>query len=149
MIYTLRKANEGDVDFLLNLRRMTMDSYLSSIGLGISDEEHLFRIKYNFQDAQIIQINNASAGLFKASYLHERSQWYLFQLQILPSYQGLGIGRELINGLCEKASEDNLSVGLSVLKSNPAKNLYDSLGFKVIDSNSAEYEMVYDVIKGA
>ena len=147
MIYTLRKANEGDVDFLLDLRRLTMDSYLSSVGISISDEEHLFRINYNFQDAQIIQINNTRAGLIKASYLPEKKQWYLFQLQILPLYQGIGIGRELISNLCKKASKAKQSVGLSVLKRNPAKNLYDSLGFKVIDSNSAEYEMVYDVIQ--
>lgn len=144
MMYTLRQAKDADLDFLLNLRRITMDRYLSNQGVDISDKEHLFRIKYNFEDAYIIQIDNKDVGLFKASFLPEKSQWYIFQIQILPSYQGLGIGRELITGLCEQAKLDAVSVGLSVLKCNPAKKLYDSLGFNVVDTNSAEYEMVYD-----
>ncbi|MDK1286828.1 GNAT family N-acetyltransferase [Pseudoalteromonas umbrosa] len=145
MYYTLRKANVDDLDFLMNLRRITMDNYLLNDGVDISDSEHLFRIKHNFEDAQVIEINNTSVGLFKASFIPEKSQWYIFQIQILPLYQGLGIGREIITSLCEKANKEKLSVGLSVLKSNPAKSLYDSLGFRVIESNSSEYEMVYDI----
>ncbi|KZN45430.1 GNAT family N-acetyltransferase [Pseudoalteromonas luteoviolacea] len=143
MNYTLRKANDGDLDFLLSLRRITMDNYLLSDGVDISDKEHIFRIKYNFEDAQIIQVNNKNIGLFKASFISEKSQWYIFQIQILPSYQGFGIGRKLITDLCDKAKKDKLSVGLSVLKSNPAKNLYDALGFQVVGSDCSEYEMEY------
>ena len=147
MVYTLRKSEKSDLDFLLQLRRTTMDDYLSEDGVDISDEEHLFRIKYNFKDAQIVLVDGTRAGLFKACYLSDKSQWYIYQVQILPAYQGFGIGSNLIVRLCEEAVKDNLSVGLSVLKSNPAKKLYDRLGFKVIESNSSEYEMVYGAYK--
>ena len=144
MEYSLRKANQDDVKFLLKLRRMTMDSYLANHGLDISDAEHLSRIQYKFEAARIVQVDTQNMGLFKAKYLPEKLQWYIFQIQILPSYQGQGIGRGLITNLCEKANKENLSVGLSVLKSNPAKKLYDALGFRVVAENSAEYDMVYD-----
>ena len=144
MDYTFRKAEESDFDYLLQLRRLTMDDYLLQNGLDISDKEHTFRIKYNFDDAKIILVDGVEAGLFKASYTAQNSQWYIYQIQIHPDYQGLGIGRKLIINLCEQALKDNASVGLSVLKSNPAKRLYDRLGFTVIDSNSSEFEMVFN-----
>ncbi|MEQ3513991.1 N-acetyltransferase [Pseudoalteromonas sp. BZB3] len=144
MDYTFRKAEESDFDYLLQLRRLTMDDYLLKNGLDISDKEHTFRIKYNFDDAKIILVDGVEAGLFKASYTAQNSQWYIYQIQIHPDYQGLGIGRKLIINLCEQALKDNSSVGLSVLKSNPAKRLYDRLGFTVIDSNSSEFEMIFN-----
>ncbi|MCC4834866.1 histone acetyltransferase [Shewanella sp. 10N.286.51.B7] len=144
MDYTLRKAKDSDLDYLLQLRRLTMDDYLSQDGVDISDEEHVFRIKFNFADAKIILVNGVEAGLFKASYTASNSQWYIYQVQIHPSYQGFGIGRKLIFNLCQQALRDNLSVGLSVLKSNPAKSLYERLGFTVTDSNNSEFEMAYN-----
>ncbi|WP_282167450.1 GNAT family N-acetyltransferase [Shewanella japonica] len=144
MNLALRKAEEIDLDYLLQLRRITMDDYLSQEGVDISEKEHVFRIKFNFSDARIILVNGVKAGLFKASYTAHNSQWYIYQVQIHPSYQGLGIGSKLIAELCQQAQKDNLSVGLSVLKSNPAKNLYDRLGFTVTGSNNSEYEMVYN-----
>ena len=144
MDHTFRKAQESDFDYLLQLRRLTMDDYLLQNGLDISDKEHTFRIKYNFDDAKIILVDGVEAGLFKASYTAQNFQWYIYQIQIHPDYQGLGIGRKLIINLCEQALKDNASVGLSVLKSNPAKRLYDRLGFTVIDSNSSEFEMVFN-----
>ena len=144
MDHTFRKAQESDFDYLLQLRRLTMDDYLLQNGLDISDKEHTFRIKYNFDDAKIILVDGVEVGLFKASYTAQNSQWYIYQIQIHPDYQGLGIGRKLIINLCEQALKDNASVGLSVLKSNPAKRLYDRLGFTVIDSNSSEFEMVFN-----
>lgn len=144
MDYTFRKAEESDFDYLLQIRRLTMDDYLLQNGLDISDKEHTFRIKYNFDDAKIILEDGVEVGLFKASYTAQNSQWYIYQIQIHPDYQGLGIGRKLIVNLCEQALKDNSSVGLSVLKSNPVKRLYDRLGFTVIDSNSSGFEMVFN-----
>lgn len=143
MKITLRSAQEADLVYLLELRRLTMDEYLLQDGVDTSDEEHLFRIKYNFEDAKIILVNNIKAGLFKASYIAQSKQWYIYQVQIHPEFQGNGIGGELIKGLCMEALKQGCTVGLSVLKSNPAKTLYDRLGFTVVDSNCSEYEMVY------
>lgn len=144
MGYTLRKAKKSDLEYLLQLRRLTMDDYLSQNGVDISDKEHLFRIKFNFSDAKIILVNGVKAGLFKASYTGSNSQWYIYQVQIHPNYQGLGIGSKIILDLCQQALTNDLSVGLSVLKSNPAKSLYERLGFSVTGSTNSEYEMVYN-----
>lgn len=144
MIYELKKAEETDLEFLLRLRRATMDEYLLSEGMDVSDEQHYLRIKYRFEDAKIVLVGSQKVGLFKANFIAEKSRWYIHQVQILPQFQGSGIGRGLINELCAQASKDKYSVELSVLKCNPAKRLYENLGFRVIGVNGTEYEMVYD-----
>ncbi|MCG7587515.1 N-acetyltransferase [Photobacterium sp. OFAV2-7] len=141
MDINLRKAQESDVDFLLDLRVATMREYLEKDGIPCTNEENLHRIKHNFDDAKIIEVDGQMAGLFKASYLDDRNQWHLFQVQIHPNFQNMKIGSHLIKELIKVAKEQGKSVGLSVLKSNPAYNLYDKLGFQIIEDNEHEYEM--------
>lgn len=142
MEINLRPANDEDVQFLLELRVSTMKTYLEKDGVPCTEEENLFRIKYNFEDAQIVEIDGKRAGLFKASYLADNDLWYLFQIQVHPEFQNLKIGTYLINTLIQKADQQGSSVGLSVLKSNPAANLYRKLGFKDVEENEHEYELL-------
>jgi len=143
MIYELKKAEEIDLEFLLRLRRATMDEYLLHEGIDVSDKQHYLRINYRFEDAKVVLVERQKVGLFKASFLPNKSQWYIHQVQILPQYQGMGIGRCLITELCEQACTNKHSVGLSVLKCNPARKLYENIGFTVSGVNGSEYEMVY------
>ncbi|MEZ8311935.1 GNAT family N-acetyltransferase [Vibrio splendidus] len=142
MEINLRPAKEKDIQFLLDLRVLTMESYLKKDGVPCTEEEHLCRIKYNFPDAQIIELGDKKAGLFKASYLADKEQWYLFQIQVHPEFQSQRIGSYLINSLIHMAKKQGKDVGLSVLKSNPAFNLYKKLGFKIVEENQHEFELV-------
>lgn len=63
------------------------------------------------------------------------------QIQISPEHQGLKIGSKLITDLIGKAGLTNSKVGLSVIKTNPAKQLYLQLGFKVVESSGVEHLM--------
>lgn len=91
----------------------------------------------------MIEADGKVAGLFKASFLKDKDQWYLFQIQVHPDFQNLKIGRRLVKGLIERADKEGKAVGLSCLKSNPALNIYTRLGFKVIDEDLSEFELLY------
>jgi ribosomal protein S18 acetylase RimI-like enzyme len=59
---------------------------------------------------------------------------YVHELQVLPEYQGLGIGTTVIRHLIDGASSKNVSVTLSVLAANPrAKRLYERLGQRLLN----------------
>ncbi|WP_267740076.1 GNAT family N-acetyltransferase [Vibrio cholerae] len=77
-------------------------------------------------------------GLFKAPHTEELNYWYLVQIQISPEFQGLKIGSKLILGLIAKAEITKSKVGLNVIETNPAKQLYLKLGFEVVKSSGAE-----------
>ena len=50
---------------------------------------------------------------------------------MLPSLQGKSIGTKLLQSLVEEAREAGASLKLSVLKANPARRLYERMGFVV------------------
>ena len=139
IVITFRKATESDIPFLLELRSTTMNPHIQSAGLPIGDTSHLERIHYRFDCAIIIELELRRIGLFKV--VKEGSLWDLVQIQFLPEFQGRGFGKKIISELIDEAQHHNASVKLSVFKKNPAKKLYDSLGFITIEETEASYEM--------
>ncbi len=143
MEYSLRKAEESDLDFLLNLREITMGVYLREVGMPSNKEAYLNRVLYEFENAEIIEIKGHSVGLFKATFTPSNNEWYLVQIQIHPDYQNNQLASRLITGLIERAEATGAKIGLSAVKTNPAQRLYSRLGFVQIDENEFEYFMQY------
>ncbi|WP_260260232.1 GNAT family N-acetyltransferase [Vibrio intestinalis] len=141
MEISLRKAKFSDLDFLMTLRDRTMREYLIGANMPISDEAYQKRIHYHFEHAQIIEYEGKSVGLYKATYDQDTNYWYLVQLQVLPEYQGKRIGSQLLEHLIDCATQTRSKVGLSVIKSNPARKLYSRHGFKVVEESESELLM--------
>ncbi|MGF1766245.1 GNAT family N-acetyltransferase [Enterovibrio makurazakiensis] len=137
----LRKALNSDISFLMSLRKLTMQQYLEAVGMPTSDEAHLTRINYKFDCAEIITVSDIPVGLFKAEFIEDQNQWYLVQLQVHPDYQNRGIGYTVLERLLSCASESASRIRLSVLKTNPARDLYIRLGFEVVEQSDCEYIM--------
>jgi len=138
----MRQANISDLEFLKKLRSETMDEYLKKDGLPVDETSHLKRIQYHFEAANILDIHGKPIGLFK--YYEDNTTCHVIQVQILPQYQGKGIGKSIITTLQKQALKDDKSVNLSVLKSNPARNLYERLGFTIISQSDNEFTMQYN-----
>ena len=138
---TYRKAVEKDLDFLLNLREETMTNHLFNSGFKVTEENHLERIKYQFENAKIILLDEIEIGLLKIIEL--KGQIEIIQIQISSNFQGKGFGTKIIKSIIEQAVINNLRLKLSVLKQNKAKGLYLNLGFKIIKVNKNSFEMEY------
>jgi len=141
VLLNYRKATIDDLAFLLKLRKASMSDHLEAAGLFLSDKEHLERIKEHFNDSQLILLNNKAIGLLKLGIMKERL--HIRQFQLLPKYQGKGIGYQVLKSLITKARKRNLPITLNVLLANPAKALYQRVGFKIIGQNELEYQMCY------
>jgi diamine N-acetyltransferase len=58
----------------------------------------------------------------------------LHKLYVLPSQQGKGTGRFIINYISEQVKQDNISaIQLQVNRRNKARDFYERLGFTVIE----------------
>ncbi|MGL6259720.1 GNAT family N-acetyltransferase [Vibrio sp. WXL210] len=141
MAIKLRPAKESDVDFLIGLRNQTMTGYLQDVGMPTSKEAFEERVRHAFEHAQIVEDDGLPIGLFKVEFTPENNHWFLVQIQIDPRYQGRNIGRYLIENLIETAQVTKATVGLGVIKTNPAQRLYTRLGFKVVGESQQEYLM--------
>ncbi|WP_024768570.1 GNAT family N-acetyltransferase [Aquimarina macrocephali] len=135
----LIKAKESDKDFLFNLRMATMVEHLQKMGIFLSDEEHLSRIDFQYDSAYVILKSNQRAGVLK--YIETGHAIEILQIQVLPEYQGHGIGKYVIKDLIETAKASNKNMILKVLKENPAKYLYERMGFKTVDEDKHEFHM--------
>ena len=137
-----RPALKSDQEFLLDLRIQTMNAHLTASSLPVSDEAHLQRINYQFEHALIIEIDKRAIGLLKI--VRQADNIELIQIQIAVTYQGKGIGRRILNDLIKEAIESEQSITLSVLKTNQAKNLYLSVGFKIVGETDDSYLMLFE-----
>lgn len=138
-IVSFRRAITSDRAFLLSLRKVSMNKHLQHAGLYLDDRAHLMSIDEFFSDSYIISYQNRAIGLLKLGLFADKI--HLRQFQLLPQYQGLGIGSRVLVLVKRKAQDKQLAITLNVLLKNPAKQLYLRHDFVVMNSNKLEYQM--------
>ena len=132
----------ADIPFLLALRQESMDGHLAASGLAIDDASRRTRVMHYFDCAEILLGDGERIGLFKLR--RSPGDWEIVQIQLVSVAQGRGIGRSLLRETLADAAVAGVPVRLSVLKANPAKRLYEDLGFKVFDEDAHEFHMRRD-----
>lgn len=65
-------------------------------------------------------------------------------MAIDPTRQGRGLGTEIVRNLLAEAAAARVPVELQVLKVNPARRLYERLGFTVFAEATIHYRMRAD-----
>ncbi|GAB4200349.1 MAG: GNAT family N-acetyltransferase [Wenzhouxiangellaceae bacterium] len=139
--WRLRPATAADRDFLLDLRLRVMDPHLRAGGIELSADEHAQRVDYRYADTHIIERQGSALGMIKLG--QQSDELEVVQLQILPEYQGQGLGAAVMRRIVDDALARQQIITLKVLKHNPALTLYQRLGFEVVDEDALEYHMRY------
>lgn len=128
--YTFRACNEADTPFLLDLKEKSFRWYLETL-YGWNTEVQTDIIKKEMDahlpDMKIIQCEGKDAGIFTFFY-DEKGDAFIELIAILPEYRGRGIASRII----KKVLEENKGrrVHLQTYRENPARELYQKLGFK-------------------
>jgi ribosomal protein S18 acetylase RimI-like enzyme len=136
---TCRPAGPEDLDFLLALRITTMGPHHRKAGIPQTPEQQRARVLDQYDCAQVIEQRGVPIGLWKV--VRSPDEWKVLQVQLLPSRQGRGIASDLLRTLLAEANAASVPVTLNVLKVNPARRLYERLGFQVVGENEHAYRM--------
>ena len=73
---------------------------------------------------------------------------YIALIEILPEFQGRGVGTAIFDELTSQAQARNQAMMLHVLKSNePARRLYEKLGFQVVIEEEHRFKMIKEPAK--
>src|SRR5262245_25619273 len=121
---SLRPAIRGDYDFLWWLHCATMRSYVEKTwGWDEAWQFQYFHTHFDPTKIEIVESNGVAIGYISVE--RREDLIVLRQIEIVPSYQGRGIGTKLIQSLLAEAESRNVSVELYVLKVNPARCLYE------------------------
>ncbi len=141
MQLTLRPATDGDKEFLYTLNRAAYRALVER-QFGEWDDawqRRYFEEKWERADYQIIERAGRPIGTVWIAYHDDHV--LLHEIQILPEFQGQGIGTALLREELERARGKGVPIRLRVLKQNRARFLYERLGFVVYGETEAHFLM--------
>jgi ribosomal protein S18 acetylase RimI-like enzyme len=146
MNITLRTATEEDADFLFQLQRATMQAYVVQTWGEWDDawQRRRFRQHFNSVACQIVLDQNQAIGVICVE--RDANEIRLGKIELLPAYQGRRIGTELLMALVTEANQQRVPLTLQVLKVNPARRLYERLGFVICSETATHWLMTTQIV---
>ena len=128
--WALRPAQAEDHDFLFKLNETTMREHAERVwGWDHEEQVAFFANRFQPERWQVIQVERQDIGVLIVN--EDDDQIYLAEIQILPEWQGRGIGSSIIGSLMKSASGAGKPLTLRVLRVNErARALYERLGFQ-------------------
>ena len=85
-------------------------------------------------------MNNKMIGVY-AVHTTENGDLFINEISILKDYQNQGIGSNILKQQLAENHKKGIRTILQVFKDNPAKHLYEKLGFKIYGENETHYQM--------
>ena len=139
MEYTLRPARDDDFEFLFRLKAVALGPYVAKVW-GWNEDEQRQRFARQFDTARYqIVLREKDIGVVAVE--EREHEIYLSNIELLPEYQRKGIGTALIGEVLAQADRKGLPVALQVFKINPARHLYERLGFEITGETATHYQM--------
>ena len=136
----LRPARADDYDFALGLYLETIKPYtVAYMAWDEAVEAARFARLWIPANTRIIMRDAVAIGWLAAS--ERADDIFLQQIYIVPAYQGHGIGTEVMQSLLTQWNATGKPIVLGVLKNNPARRLYERLGFAVAGETPMKFMM--------
>jgi ribosomal protein S18 acetylase RimI-like enzyme len=88
---------------------------------------------------QIIESGSSAIGYLCV--LQREDHAFLDEIALAPEWQGRGIGSSLIRRVMNDVATRGVPLRLSVLSNNPARRLYERLGFRVTSIEHPKVKM--------
>ncbi|MCW5550371.1 MAG: GNAT family N-acetyltransferase [Opitutaceae bacterium] len=141
MPHSLRTISDADYLWLWSLKRETMRTYVEQTWGKWDDDWQAERFRQNFRPdhVQVIVLDGHDAGLLHV--VRSPEEIRLVNIQISPEFQNRGLGTEVMHRLLAEARREKLPLRLQVLKVNPARRLYERIGFTVAGETETHYQM--------
>lgn len=139
----LSQTTADDVDFLWDTFRISMKDYITQARGEWNEqrEKSQFRHQLELSATQVIRSNDLEVGFIMAP-IKDGARW-IHTMCIAPEHQRKGIGTEILRRVIGQTKEQKISLYLSVLKVNPARRLYEMLGFRVIEETTHHFKMQF------
>lgn len=127
---TLRPAEGADSSMLYALHKATMRQYVEAIYGPWDDDVQFARHEEWLQRShpQVIQCGGEPVGVI--DWVWRDHDLYLGRIEVRPDLQGSGIGTRVLRHLAAKAAGRSKPLVLEVIDINPARRLYERLGFE-------------------
>ncbi len=147
---SIRKATFDDIRIIQQIAHITwyptFEEILSEEQIGFMLEmmystgsltEQIQSKKHNFY---LAEENNIALGFISVEFHYQKqSTAKIHKIYILPSAQGKGVGKLLMQKAESLAKESNQNtISLNVNRFNKALNFYENLGYKIVKSEDID-----------
>ena len=146
----LRPETDADLPFLMQVYSSTRADELAIVP-WTKEQKRAFLVQQfgaqrshyraHFPDSafDLIELRGKPIGRL---YLDEReTRVHVIDIALIPDNRDAGIGTLILTAIQDRARARGKGVGIFVERINPAKSLYDRLGFKVIREEDIYLEM--------
>ena len=146
-----RPIADSDLPFLFDVYCSTRVEELEPTGwtaeMKVQFLNHQFSAQHDhyqrhYPDAEWLVIVRGAESVGRLYVEEWASQIRLIDIAILPQFRRLGIGSAILSDLRDWAAERAKPLTTHVEKSNPARSLYDRMGFAFAQENGA-----YDLLE--
>lgn len=136
---TLRAAQPQDRDFLFRVYAETRSEELARVDWPadfqrqflrqqFDAQDHAYRNNYPGAEFSVVVVNGEDAGRL---FLHRRpDEIRIMDIALLPAHRGRGVGSRLLREVLGEGAATGRPVGIHVEVFNPARRLYERLGFR-------------------
>jgi GNAT superfamily N-acetyltransferase len=138
----LRPALDHNFEYCRRLYFVEMRWIIEELHLDGTAQETSFRQQWNPTEVRMIALDGTDVGWLQA--ITQDDGLFVAQMFVDGPFQRRGIGTEVMKRLIGEANEFNLAVRLNVFRINPARRLYERLGFRVIHEDDRKFYMKRD-----
>jgi ribosomal protein S18 acetylase RimI-like enzyme len=139
MNVAFRPALPQDFEYCERLYFAEMERIHRELKLDRDLQVASFRRQWDVTQVRIITFDGADIGWLQST--TRDGTYFLGQIFVEAARQQRGIGTAVMNHLIGEATRARRAMTLGVVKSNPAKRLYDRLGFHVIHEDDRKFYM--------
>jgi ribosomal protein S18 acetylase RimI-like enzyme len=134
----LRPVSDADRAFLVELYASTREDELAQVEWDEGVKHAFVEQQFSGQDAHyrgnypgatldVIEVDGSRAGRL---YVHRGpSDMRIMDIALMPEFRGRGIGTSVLRSLIEEADASARKLSIHVEMNNPARSLYERLGF--------------------
>ena len=135
----LRPVDDGDREFLVDLYAGVRESELAHVPWDGPTRRAFIEHQFSAQDAHyrgnypgatldVIELDGEPAGRL---YVHRgQGDIRIMDIALVPACRGRGIGTRLLRSLIAEARDSGRKLSIHVEVNNPARTLYERLGFR-------------------
>ncbi len=129
--FELRPAATSDLGFCWPIYRDAMKPLTEAVTQWNETAQHKI-VEQAVADSgtSILRQEKADVGWLQVE--ETRHMVQLKQIFILPAMRNRGLGTNFLNWMKERAERKRKDLMLDVLSNNPARKLYERLGFKIV-----------------
>jgi GNAT superfamily N-acetyltransferase len=141
----LRPERNEDEAFLRELYASTRIDELASAGWSPAQTGEFLRMQFDLQrthyrrhypDASFLIVVIDSRPIGRLYVHYTRQDVRVLDIALVPDARGKGIGRGLLQTVLEQAARLGAPVTLHVALGNPARRLYERLGFRAVTEDA-------------